>query len=278
MKAGDHSLGGADLIVKTAPIWGVTHANMVMRKILITGASSGLGAALARNYARNDASGGVELVLWGRDQTRLDAVAVECRALGAACHSDAFDLRDVDGMLARLASLGRVELAIFCAGVGGSVPDSQASESAAAARVTAEVNFVGPVAGASAMAEAMAERGRGQIVLVGSIAESFPLPMAPSYAASKAGLALFAEALGIRMARHGVTVSLVSPGFIDTPMSQGLTQPKPFLMSADHAAAIIARAIARGQKRIVVPWQFIGLRGFAMMLPRAWLRAILGRL
>ncbi len=247
---------------------------MVMRKILITGASSGLGAALARNYACVDA----ELVLWGRDAARLEAVAAECRARGASCRSDAFDLRDVDGMLARLASLGRVELAIFCAGVGGSVPDSQASESAAAARMTAEVNFVGPVTGATAMAEAMAANGGGQILLVGSIAESFPLPMAPSYAASKAGLALFAEALGIRMARHGVAVSLVSPGFIDTPMSQGLTQPKPFLISADRAAAIIVRAVARGQRRIVVPWQFIGLRSFAMLLPRVWLRAILRRL
>ena len=124
----------------------------------------------------------------------------------------------------------------------------------------------------------MAANGGGHIVMVGSIAESFPLPMAPSYVASKAGLAMFAEALGIRMARHGVTVSLVSPGFIDTPMSQGLTQPKPFLMSANRAAAIIARAVAAKKRRIVVPWQFIWLRGFAMLLPRAWLRAIVGRL
>ena len=249
-----------------------------MRKILITGASSGLGAALARNYALRDVGGGAELVLWGRDAARLEAVAVECRVRGASCRTDTFDLRDVDGMLARLTSLGRVDLAIFCAGVGGSVPGTQASESAVAARMTAEVNFVGPVTGASAMAEAMAAQGGGHIVLVGSIAESFPLPMAPSYAASKAGLAMFAEALAIRMARHGVRVSLVSPGFIDTPMSQGLTQPKPFLMSADRAAVIIARAIARGQRRIVVPWQFILLRGFAKALPRALLRAIMRRL
>ena len=101
--------------------------------------------------------------------------------------------------------------------------------------------------GANAIAAAMAGRGRGQIVLIGSIAESFPLPMAPTYAATKAGLRMFAEALGIRLAKHGVGVTLVSPGFIDTAMSRQVTEPKPFLMSADKAAAIIARGIARAR-------------------------------
>src|SRR5207302_9482170 len=105
-----------------------------------------------------------------------------------------------------------------------------------------------------------------------SFSESFPLPMAPTYAATKAGLKTFAEALVIRMARYGVKVTLVSPGFIDTPMSRKVTESKPFLMSADAAAAIIARKIAAGARIIVVPWQFAVVRSFSNLLPRAFLR------
>jgi short-subunit dehydrogenase len=123
----------------------------------------------------------------------------------------------------------------------------------------------------------MAKRGRGHIVLVGSITESYPLPMAPTYAASKAGLRLFAEALGLRMKRFGVAVTLVSPGFIDTPMSRKVTEPKPFLMTADAAAAIITRKIAARARVIVVPWQFRAMRGFTDLLPRALVRWVLSR-
>jgi len=141
----------------------------------------------------------------------------------------------------------------------------------------AEVNFTAPSIGANAVAGAMSARGTGHIVLVGSITESFPLPMAPTYAATKAGLKMFAEAFGIRMEKHGVKVTLVSPGFIDTPMSRSVTEPKPFLMDADTAAAIIKRRVAAGPRTIVVPWQFAVIRGVANLLPRALLRRILSR-
>jgi short-subunit dehydrogenase len=112
-------------------------------------------------------------------------------------------------------------------------------------------------------------------VLIGSIAESYPLPMAPTYAAAKAGLRHFAEALGLRLRKYGVTVILVSPGFIDTAMSRQVDEPKPFLMNADDAARIIARGIAAGASRIVVPWQFAVIRGLTDLLPRSLLRFIL---
>src|SRR5207302_5946551 len=88
---------------------------------------------------------------------------------------------------------------------------------------------------------------------------------------------MFAKSLDIRMAQYGVKVTLVSPGFIDTPMSQQVTEPKPFLMDADTAAGIIARGIAAGSRTIVVPWQFAVIRGIAALLPRALLRLILAR-
>ncbi len=248
---------------------------MAEKTILITGASGGLGAALARTHAKP----GVTLLLWGRDEPRLAATAAQCVSQGAAAHVLVFDIRDLAALTVHLATADAaspIDLAIFNAGLGG-MADGAMAESPRAAQATAEVNFVSPVVGASAIADAMAKRGRGHIVLIGSIAESFPLPMAPTYAATKAGLAMFAEALSIRMAKHDVAVTLVSPGFIDTPMSRQVPPPKPFLMNADDAARIIAAKIARRARRIVVPWQFIPLRALARLLPRAMLRLILSR-
>ena len=249
---------------------------MLPRTILITGASSGIGAALARFYAQ----GGVALLLWGRDQARLDEVAVQCRALGATATTQIFDLRDAAGFAAKLAAADLatpIDLAIFNAGLGGSAPNGPPAEAPDTAQAIAEVNFVAPVVGAQVMADAMARRGVGHIVLVGSIVESYPLPMAPTYAATKAGLRLFAESLGMRLARHGVTVTLVSPGFIDTPMSRRVIEPKPFMITADAAAVVIARGIAAGKRVIVVPWQFAVMRALSDLLPRALVRWVLSR-
>lgn len=250
---------------------------MSERRILITGASGGIGSALARVYARP----GVTLLLWGRNAKRLEETAAACRSRGAECIIDCFDLCDPRAQIERLASAdeaGPVDIAIFNAGVGGTVVDEAPAETPEIARVIAEVNFVAPVAGASAMGARMAARGQGHIVFIGSIAESFPLPMAPTYAATKAGLRMFADALRIRLARYGVAVTLVSPGFIDTAMSRQVSEPKPFLMGADKAAAIIVRGIAHRRRSIVLPWQFIVIRALTRLLPRALLHWLLSRL
>ena len=249
---------------------------MTAKTILITGASSGIGAALARVYA----APGNRLVLWGRNDVRLNATAEQCRVRGAAVETVSFDLAEFGQLVEHLEAADTrnpFDLAIFNAGVGDSLPPDRAGQDVHAAQRMASVNFTAPVVGANLLAERMAKRGRGRIVLVGSIAESFPLPMAPLYAGTKAGLALFAEALGLRLARYGVGVTLVSPGFVDTPMSQSLKQPRPFLITADAAAAIIARRIERGARRIVVPWQFAVIRAAAGFVPRAVIRAVLAR-
>jgi short-subunit dehydrogenase len=247
---------------------------MTAKTILITGASSGIGAALARVYA----APGNRLVLWGRNEVRLNATAEECRARGAYAETACFDLAEFSQLVERLEAADArnpIDLAIFNAGIGGSLSPDRAAQDARAAEKMVSVNFTAPVVGANLLAERMAKRGRGRIVLVGSVAASFPLPMAPLYAGTKAGLALFTEALGLRLAKYGVGVTLISPGFVDTPMSQGLKEPRPFLVGADAAAKIIARRIERGARRIVVPWQFAAIGIAAKLIPRPVVRALL---
>jgi short-subunit dehydrogenase len=249
---------------------------MTANNILITGASSGIGAALARIYAAPNH----QLVLWGRNDERLAATAEQCRARGAIVETTCFDLTDFDRLVEALTSADArspFDLAILNAGLGGSLSRGRAAQDVHAAIRMAGVNFTAPVIAANVLAERMATRGRGRIVFVGSIAESFPLPMAPLYAGTKAGLALFAEALGLRLAKYGVGVSLVSPGFVDTPMSRGLKEPKPFLIDANTAAEVIARKIERGARHIVVPWQFAVIRAAVRLVPRPLLRAVLAR-
>ena len=153
---------------------------MAPKTILITGASSGIGAALARAHAR----AGVTILLWGRDEARLNETAGQCRALGAAALVQSFDLRDAAGFAVRLAAADAatpIDLAIFNAGLGGTVPHGAFAEAPETAQAIAEVNFVAPVTGASAIADAMARRGAGHIVLVGSISESSTASMKPKW-------------------------------------------------------------------------------------------------
>jgi short-subunit dehydrogenase len=249
---------------------------MTAKTILITGASSGIGAALAHVYA----TPANYLVLWGRNEERLKATADGCRARGATVESACFDLAECGWLIDSLEAADTrhpFDLAIFNAGLGGSVPRDRAAQDLQNTLNMVNVNFTAPVVGANLLAERMAKRGRGRIVLVGSVAASFPLPMAPVYAGTKAGLELFAEALQLRLKEHGVGVTLVSPGFIDTPMSRGLKEPKPFLIGADAAAAIIAKKIERGVRHIVVPWQFAVIRGAARLVPRPIIRTVLLR-
>ena len=246
---------------------------MPVKTILITGASSGIGAALARTYAKP----GVQLALWGQNAARLETIAAACRAAGALVETTCFDLTDLGQLADQLEATDKrhpLDLAIFNAGLGGSLDPATVTQDWRSAARMATVNFTVPVICANLLAGRMAARGHGRIVLVGSVADSYPLPMAPVYAGTKAGLALFADALELRLARYGVGVTLVVPGFVDTPMSQGLTEPRPFLLSAEAAAAIIVRKLGHGAKRIVLPWQFVVIRVISGLLPRILVRAV----
>lgn len=247
------------------------------RNILLLGASGGLGGALAAHYAQP----GTHLLLWGRKEARLNELAAQCREAGSSADTHACDLMQVDeavGALIDADERSPIEIAIFAAGQGDVRPVGAVVESAELVQRLGTINFVAQAAMAAALAERMAARGHGKIVLIGSAASFHAMPFAAAYSGSKAGLARFADALRINMAPHGVTVTLVSPGFIDTNAARQVPGPKPMIISTAQAAARIALAAEHGKAHVITPWPFALLRLFDRFLPRILRDRLLRRL
>lgn len=235
--------------------------------VLITGGSSGIGAALARYYARP----GTQLTLWGRNGRRLENIAQEARERGASVSILSLDLCQTDDALAALRAADNahpVNVLILAAGLGDIRPAGAITERAAQVRDIALVNFTTPVTLATEMASKMAARKEGRIALVGSVAAFHDLPIATAYSGSKAGLARFSTALHAAMTPHHVSVTLISPGYVDTPMSQRLAGARPFLVAPQRAARMIARAIGQGRAHLMFPWPFALVRFLEMIVPR----------
>lgn len=246
----------------------------MQRRILITGASSGLGAAIARHYAVS----GSTLLLWGRDGTRLDQVAESCRNAGAIVTIRALDLTDTAAAIAAVVAddaIAPIDLVVLCAGIGDIQSPGATVDAPATIHRMGLVNFVTPSAMAAAAAERMASRGRGHIIVIGSAASFHALPFATAYAGSKAGLARFTQALRVGMVQHGVDVLLVSPGPIDTPGGRAVPAPRRLLVQPADVAARIARASARGRGHLILPWPFALLRLIDPVLPARVRNALL---
>ena len=218
------------------------------RSILITGASSGIGEALARAYA----GPGAVLSLSGRNAERLEAVAAACRRAGAEVDAVTLDVTDAAATVRWVEARDDarpLDLVIANAGVAGAGSSGlETTRRILATNVDGVVNTVSP-----ALAR-MRRRRSGQIALVSSIAAFRGLPSAPAYSASKAAVKAWGEALRGRHARDGVAISVICPGFVTSRMTEGNRFRMPFLMTADRAAVIIRRGLERDRGRIVFPW------------------------
>ncbi|QDH14149.1 SDR family NAD(P)-dependent oxidoreductase [Formicincola oecophyllae] len=249
----------------------------VRHHILITGGSSGIGAALAELYARP----GVAITLWGRNQERLQKTAEACRAKGALAEGVVVDLTNPEAAVEafiRADSERPVDVLINSAGLADIRPEGALTEPAEQAIAMSQVNFTTPVALGCEAGERMARRGYGRIAFLGSVASFHDLPLATVYAGSKAGLGRFSTALHAALHPHNVAVTLIAPGFIDTPMSQRLEGDQPLLVPVPVAARKIKRAIDQGRATLVFPWAFQLTRFVEAILPRPFVHFVLRKL
>jgi short-subunit dehydrogenase len=234
---------------------------------VITGASSGIGAALAVHSAR----AGGRLVLVGRDEARLAAVVDDCRAVGATdVRSLRIDLRDRTGFARGLAAAidgGPIDRFIGCAGILDGRRDGEPVEDGDTAHRVLEVNLVAAIDAVHAVLPGMIERQRGGILLVASLAGLAPLPDAPAYSASKAGLVSYAVALGDALRGFGIRVAVACPGYVTTPLSRRHIGPHPGEIDADRAAEKILGGFSRGRTIITFPLVTGWLSRLALLAP-----------
>lgn len=237
-----------------------------MFNIAITGASSGIGAALARLYARQHAA----MLLIGRDAARLAQVADSCRSEARLVETARIDVRDRAAMAEALEAfdtLHPLNVVIANAGITSILPPEAAVESADVFERVLETNLIGASNTVAPIAQRMAARGSGRIGLIGSIAGLRGLPYSPAYCASKAGLKAMGEAMRAKLRPHGVSVTIASIGFVTTPLDDSIASPKPLRMSAERAAARLARAIAAGRGHVAFPVPLASAARLLALLP-----------
>lgn len=219
-----------------------------MQRALITGASSGIGAALARELGRR----GWAVALLARRQELVDAVAAELpQGIGLACDvTDSASVQDAVRIAAERLG-GPIDLAVANAGVGIAFPAAKFNLVEAERMI--RVNVLGMMYLFDAVIPGMVERRSGQFAGIASIAGLRGLPASSVYSASKACMQAFLEATRVELAQHGIAVTTVNPGFIATPMTEKNRFRMPFLMQVGDAAAVIADGLERRARVIEFP-------------------------
>ncbi len=235
------------------------------RSVFLTGASSGLGEALARHYAKE----GATLGLVARRAGELERVA---RSLAPAVVATyAADVREAGAMLAAARDFvgrhGLPDVVIANAGVSRGTLVEHA-EDLEAFRAVFDTNVAGIVHTFHPFVAPMRDARRGTLVGIASLAGFRGLPGSAAYSASKAAAIRLLESLRVELRASGVRVVTVCPGYVATPMTARNPYRMPFLMDADRAAASIAGAIARGKRFHVLPWPMALVGGLLRVLPR----------
>jgi short-subunit dehydrogenase len=248
------------------------------KHVLITGASSGLGRALAEACARP----GAVLHLSGRNPARLDAAAAACRAKGAEVRHAVVDVTDATAMAGWIGAAGRLDLVIanagISAGTGGVTEPAAQARAIFATNVTGVLNTVLPAIEVMAAQAAGPDGVRGRIAVIASLAAFVAAPGAPAYCASKAAVQHWAEALDGAERARGIRIHAVCPGYVRTPMTARNPFPMPFLMDAEDAARRTLAGIARGRVRIAYPFPVYAMARLIGALPPALRAALFSRL
>lgn len=242
--------------------------------IVLTGASSGIGEALALDYA----APGVALALTGRDSERLETVAAACRAKGATVVAETIDVTDRERLLPWLTAFDEahpVDLVLANAGISID-KDNSSLDDFSIIRKTLDVNINGVLNTVEPLIHPMMTRKRGQIGIVSSLAGFIGLPYSASYNASKAAVRVWGESIRYVLKKDGIGVSVICPGFVVSRITAEAPFPMPFMMTASRASSIIRRGLAANKPRIAFP---IGTKAgvwLGAVLPGSWTARLLG--
>lgn len=239
------------------------------KRVFITGASSGIGEALAIALAKK----GAILGLLARREELLAELAAKCETSGGTARIFACDVVDSEVVHAAANKFrdefGHIDILIANAGIGGNnrearklLPD--------AVRNVIEINLLGAVNAVHSVLPEMIERGSGHLVAVSSLAGFRGLPRSAAYCASKAGMTAYFESVRLDVRQKGIDVTIIQPGFIRTPLTSGREAKMPFLMELDDAIPHFLRAIEKRKTFAAFPWQLATLVRLARYLP-SWL-------
>jgi short-subunit dehydrogenase len=233
-------------------------------RVVVSGASSGIGRELAVEYARR----GATLALIAR---RLPALEELAASLPVRSHAYAVDVRDATALRAAAADFmqraGVPEIVIANAGISAGNDTGNPEDNAVFEEILA-TNVTGMMFTFQPFLEAMKRRGKGVLAGVASVAGFRGLPGASAYSASKAAAISYLESLRVELRDSGVRVVTICLGYVATPMTASNPYPMPFLLPADAAAREIIDAIARGKRFCVLPWQMAVLGRLLRCLPR----------
>ncbi|MEK6245579.1 MAG: SDR family oxidoreductase [Pseudomonadota bacterium] len=246
-----------------------------MRRVFITGASTGIGEALARHYAGAAGAAGADSAdsAIGLVARRRDLLEKLASGMPGRTALYPLDVTDTAALTAAaqdfMARFGTPDLVIANAGVSVGTHGDEIEDVGILRRVL-EVNVTGLAATLAAFAPAMRAAGKGTLCGIASVAGFRGIPGAGAYSTSKAAAINWLEALRTELAGSGVSVVTICPGYIDTPMTQVNTYRMPFLISADDAAKRFARAIASKRRLAVIPWQMAIVSTLLRAMP-GWL-------
>ena len=237
--------------------------------ILLTGASSGIGEALALELAKR----GATLGLLARRGDLLRDLAARCEEAGGTARVFAADVTDAAAIQLAADKLreefGRIDILIANAGIGGNNPETRTLRPDAVKNVI-DINLLGAANAVYAVLPQMLDRGQGHLVAISSLAGFRGLPKSAAYSASKAGMTAFFESVRLDMLGKGIDVTIIQPGFIKTPLTAGRKSKLPFLMELDEAIPRFIRAIERKKKFAAFPWPLAMVVRAGQIFP-AWL-------
>lgn len=220
--------------------------------ILITGASSGIGEALALRFSKV----GRVLILTGRNEARLNEVVEKCREKGAVVIGACVDVADPDAMAEFVNSqdgLYPIDLVVANAGISAGTGGVLEGEDPDQVRHVFDVNLGGVLNTIEPLRRRMVARGSGHIAIVSSLAGYLGWPGAPAYCGSKAAVRVYGEALRGNLKKSGVVVTVICPGFVKSRMTAVNEFPMPFLMDTQRAVAIIEEGLAKNKSIVAFP-------------------------